>query len=136
MIGNWRSDVLARLMDPRARVVRTLVFLAIGIGIAYLIVSVFTRVQLVQTPAQEAALSRMSAAKGAYDSDVATLARLRPSLAKATPAQRGRIGLAYQRASDDCLLATRLYASAASTLEAGFVSVRGLPASLQELACR
>lgn len=136
MIGNWRTDALARLMDPRARFVRTLVFLGVGVGIAYLLVSVFTRVQLVQTPVQEAELSRMTTAKGAYEADVATLARLRPSLAKGAPAQQRRVGLTYQRASDDCLLAARLYASAAAVLDPGFVSVRGLPASLQELQCR
>ena len=136
MINNWRTDTLARLMDPRARVLRTLVFLGIGVGIAYFLVSIFTRVQLVQTPAQEAALTRMTAAKGAYEAGVATLARLRPGLAKGAAAQQRRVGLAYQRASDDCLLAARLYASAAAMLDPGFVSVRGLPLSLPELACR
>ena len=130
------SEMLATLLEPRARLARTLLFLVIGLAIAYVIYSVFSRVQLVQTPAQDAALANMRAAKSAYDADVASLMRLRGRLATVPLTQQRRLGHAYMKASQNCLLAVKLYADAATGLNSGFIAVRRLPGALEELPCR
>jgi len=128
--------MLATLLEPRARLARTLIFLVIGLAIAYVISSVFTHTQLVQTPAQDVALTKMRAAKSAYDADVMSLMHLRGRLVTAPLALQRRLGAAYMKASQDCFLAAKLYADAATGLHPSFLAARRLPGSLEELPCR